>query len=112
MTDPHVWTGVLAGAGISAACLVVWGIAAAVGRRGNAKRFVAAHFGGMTTRLVLALALTAWAMTRLEMHLGAFLAALLGSYTLFMIAEVTWLARQRRRLAAGPRAAGGSGAAR
>ncbi|HEX9801798.1 MAG TPA: hypothetical protein VGB35_00945, partial [Gammaproteobacteria bacterium] len=73
MTAPEVWTGILAGVGISLVCAAVWGIAAALGRRSDAKRFVAAHLGGMATRLVVALALTAWALVRVEMHTGAFL---------------------------------------
>ena len=100
----HVWRGILAGGGISVICAAVWWVVAAVARRSDAKHFVAAHLGGMTARLALALGLTAWALIRLEMHTGAFLATFLGSYTFFMIAEVVWLARQRHRPAAGSRA--------
>jgi drug/metabolite transporter (DMT)-like permease len=105
MVSAEVWTGALRGVGISLACAAVWAIAAAVGRSRGAKRFVAAHLGGMATRLALALGLSAWAMSRMDMHTGAFLLALLGSYTLLMITEVLWLARERRRLSVATRLA-------
>ncbi len=87
---------VLAGIGVSLACALVWAVSAWWGRGSDQKRFIKAHLGGMALRLALAGGLSAWALLRLEVRPGIFVLSLLGSYTLLMIYEVFWLARQRR----------------
>jgi len=88
-------TSVLAGIAVSACCALVWALSALWARRGGSKRFVTAHLGGMAVRLGLAGGLSAWALLKLNVQIGAFVVALLGSYSLLMVAEVVFLARRR-----------------
>jgi len=99
LPDPRTWTSVLAGAGVSLACALVWWAGAAWARRGGgSRRFLVAHLGGMGVRLALAAGLTAWALAALDLRPGLFLLALLGSYALLLVAEVMWILRNRRLL--------------
>lgn len=107
MGERGAWASALAGTGVSLLCLLVWAGAARLGRAGGSRRFLSAHLGGVGARLLLAGALTAWALAGSRVRPGIFLASLVGSYTLLMIFEVFWLVRQRRRAGGAPAGPGG-----
>ena len=102
MIQSSLGMSLLTGVAVSAACALVWVLSARWARHGDSRWFMVAHLGGMTVRLALAGGLSAWAMLKLNLQIGAFVLALLVSYTVLMVAEVIWLAR-RQRLSAGTR---------
>lgn len=95
MTQSSLGMSLLAGVAVSAACALVWALSARWARQGDSRRFMIAHLGGMAVRLALAGGLSAWAMLKLDIQIVAFVVALLGSYSVLMVAEVLVLARRR-----------------
>jgi hypothetical protein len=88
------WISGLAGVSVSLGCAAVWGVSTWIGRRGGERGFMKAHLAGMAVRLALAAGLSAWVLAALKVRAGVFLAALMGSYSALLAAEVWWLTRR------------------
>jgi MFS family permease len=94
VAEVGAWISAVAGVSITLGCAAVWWVSGWIGSRGGERRFLKAYFAGMAVRLGLAGGLSAWALGAWRVRTGVFLAALMGSYSALLAAEVWWLARR------------------